>query len=192
MELKELVKKNRSYRGYDETRKLTKEELAELVDYARLTPSSINIQPFKYYLVWKKEEADAIHQEIRWARALPELELPHKGMRPAGFVIICQDTRLSDALARFQKDVGIVAQTMLLAAVEKGLGGCMICNFNADGIKKAVNLEAYFAPLMVVAIGKPAETVVLTKVGEDGKTDYYRDGQDIHYVPKRELADIIL
>ena len=192
MDLKELVIRNRSYRGYDETKKQTREELAGLVDYARLTPSSVNIQPFKYRLVWKQEETDAIQQEIKWARALPELELPHKGMRPTSFILICQDQKLFESLSRFQKDVGIVAQTMLLAAVEKGLGGCMICNFNAEGVRKAVNLDTHLAPLMVVAIGKTAETIVLTEVGEDGKTDYYRDAQDIHYVPKRELEDIII
>ena len=40
------------------------------------------------------------------------------------FVVICQNKRIDENLNRYQKDVGIVAQTMLLAAVEQGLGGC--------------------------------------------------------------------
>ena len=62
------------------------------------------------------------------------MKLPHPGMCPTGFIIICQDLNLGASIPRYQKDVGIVAQTMLLAAAEKGLGGCMIGNYNADSV----------------------------------------------------------
>ena len=190
--LKDLVLANRSYRGYDESRKITKEELLEFVDCARLTPSSVNGQPFKYYLAWEKECVDKIQSMTKWARALPEMTLPHPGMCPTGFVIICQDTKIGESLGRYQKDVGIVAQTMLLAAAEKGLGGCMIGNFNAGQVKEELQLAEHLAPMLIVAFGKPAEKIVLTEVGEDGNTSYYRDENDVHYVPKRKLEDIIL
>lgn len=190
--LKDLVLANRSYRGYDESRKITKEELLEFVDCARLTPSSVNGQPFKYYLAWEKERVDKIQSMTKWARALPEMTLPHPGMCPTGFVIICQDTKIGESLGRYQKDVGIVAQTMLLAAAEKGLGGCMIGNFNAGQVKEELQLAEHLAPMLIVAFGKPAEKIVLTEVGEDGNTNYYRDENDVHYVPKRKLEDIIL
>ena len=48
------------------------------------------------------------------------------------------------------------------------------------------------APLLVVAIGEPAETVVLMEVGPDGSVQYYRDENDVHYVPKRALEDILI
>lgn len=190
--LKDLIRANRSYRGYDENRKITKEELLELVDCARLTPSSVNMQPFRYYLAWEKEEVDRIQTLTKWARALPQMELPHPGMCPTAFIVICQDTELNDSLARFQKDVGIVAQTMLLAATEMGLGGCMIGNFPAGTLKEAIGLPQTLAPLLVVAIGKPAEQIVLTEIEEGESTNYYRDENDVHYVPKRRLEDIAL
>ncbi len=187
---KDLVKRNRSYRGFDESRKITKEELLEFVDCARLTASSVNKQPFKYYLAWEKDQVDQIQAMTKWAAALPQLTLPHEGMHPTAFIVICQDTKI--AAGPFLKDVGIVAQTMLLAAVDQGLGGCMIGNFSPDAVKKALGLAEELTPLLIVAFGKPAETVVLTEVGEDGKTAYYRDENDVHYVPKRRLEDIIL
>ena len=190
--LKDLVKKNRSYRGYDETYRFTKETLMDFVDHARLAPSSVNAQPFRYYLAWEKEETDRIQALTKWARALPQMELPHKGMRPTAFIVICQDTRLGESLQRYQKDVGIVAQTMLLGAVEMGLGGCMIGNFNAGEVRQVLALPEAMAPLLVVAIGEPAETVVLTEVGPDGSVQYYRDENDVHYVPKRALEDILI
>lgn len=190
--IKDLVRANRSYRGYDESRKVTREELAELVDCARLTASSVNQQPLKYYIAWEKEEVDRIQSLTHWAKGLPQLTLPHPGMCPTGFIIICQDTKISDNLARFQKDVGIAAQTMLLAATEAGLGGCMIGNYGAGSVREALGLPERLAPLLIVAIGKPAEQVVLTEVSEEGSTAYYRDEADVHYVPKRRLEDVLL
>ncbi len=190
--IKDLVKKNRSYRGYDESRRVTEAELREMVDCARLTASSVNMQPLKYYLAWEKEEVDRIQTLTAWARGLPEMTLPHEGMRPTAFIIICQDQKIQESLARFQKDVGIAAQTILLTAVEMGLGGCMIGNFSADSVRKELGFSEDLAPLLIVAIGKPAEKIILTEVGEGESVAYYRDENDVHYVPKRRLDDIII
>ena len=160
--LKDLVLKNRSYRGFDESVRISRETLEGFVDCARLCPSSVNKQPLKYFLAWEPEEVEKVQGLTKWARALPEMVLPHPGKRPTGFVVICQDKGIDENLNRYQKDVGIVSQTMLLAAVEQGLGGCMIGNFQAG------------------------------EVPEDGNTNYYRDENDVHYVPKRTLADELL
>ena len=192
MEFVELVRKNRSYRGYNENRPVTREELTRLVECARLCPSSVNAQPLKYRLVWQKEEVARLQEKTNWAKALTSITLPHPGMCPTAFIVICQDTGIDTSLQRYQKDVGIVAQTMLLAAVEMGLGGCMIGNFNAGEVRKTLALPEAMAPLLVVAIGEPAETVVLTEVGPDGSVQYYRDENDVHYVPKRSLEDILI
>lgn len=192
MEFVELVRKNRSYRGYNENRPVTREELTRLVECARLCPSSVNAQPLKYRLVWQKEEVARLQEKTNWAKALTSITLPHPGMCPTAFIVICQDTGIDTSLQRYQKDVGIVAQTMLLAAVEMGLGGCMIGNFNAGGVRQVLALPEAMAPLLVVAIGEPAETVVLTEVGPDGSVQYYRDENDVHYVPKRALEDILI
>lgn len=189
---KDLVVKNRSYRGYDESFRFTKEQLLEFVDGARLTPSSVNAQPLRYYVAWEKEKVDVIQAQTRWAMGLPELHLPHDGMYPTAFIIICQDLRISDSLNQYQKDVGIAAQTMLLAAAEQELGGCMIGSFSARGLKAGLELPEYLQPMLVVAFGKPAEKIVLTEAERDGDVRYYRDENDVHYVPKRKLEDIVL
>lgn len=190
--LKDLVIANRSYRGYDESRRITRRELLEMVDCARLSASSVNQQPLRYYLAWEKDEVDQIQALTKWARGLPDMTLPHPGMCPTGFIVICQDTRVWESLARFQKDVGIVAQTILLSAVEMGLGGCMIGNFHASEVKETLKLEEYLVPLLIVALGKPKEEIVLTEIEEGEPVAYYRDENDIHYVPKRRLEDIVL
>ncbi len=190
--LKDLVTKSRSYRGYNENRKVTREELLELVECARLCPSSVNAQPFCYYLAWEKEEVEKIQALTNWARALPHMKLPHPGKCPTAFIIILQDTTIGESLARYQKDVGIVAQTMLLAATEMGLGGCMIGNYNAQKVKDALALDEKYAPMLIVAIGEPAEEIVLKEVEPGENMAYYRDENDVHYVPKRKLKDIVI
>lgn len=187
----DLVRANRSFRGYDHSRKVTREELLKLAEAARLCPSSVNVQPLKYYLAWMPEVVATIQAETKWARGLPEMTLPHPGKEPMAFVVICQDTDIDPNLSRFQRDVGIVAQTMLLAAVEMGLGGCMIGNFNAGSVHDVLELPENIRPMLIVAIGKPDEEVILTDVA-GGKTGYYRDAQDRHYVPKRALQEVII
>lgn len=67
---KDIVKASRSYRGYDESYRFRREELEDFVDCARFAPSSVNAQPFRYYLAWEKEEVDRIQKLTNWARAL--------------------------------------------------------------------------------------------------------------------------
>lgn len=189
---KDLVKKSRSYRGYDELYQMTREDLIDLADCARFAPSSINAQPFRYYLAWEQETVKKIQPLTGWARALPQLQLPHEGMCPTGFIVICQDMNLGQSLPRYQKDVGIVAQTILLAAAEKGYGGCMIGNYSAKAVQDTLELPEHLSPVLIVALGKPKEEIVLTEAAEGEDIKYFRDENDVHYVPKRKLEDIIV
>jgi nitroreductase len=188
----DLVVKNRSYRGYDSHAPIDRKLLESFVECARLCPSSVNVQPLKYFIACDKEITAMIQKDTRWAKGLPELTLPHPGKEPTAFIVICQDTQIDPNLNRFSRDVGIVAQTMLLSAVENGLGGCMIGNFLAKSLSVSLGLPDHIHPLLVVAFGKPDETVRLTDVKDDGSTAYYRDEQDVHYVPKRALKDLLL
>lgn len=189
---KDLVMQNRSYRGYDETRKVTREELLELVDLTRYTASTANTQPLKYYISCSGEETAEIQKLTKWAGALPHLGLPYPGTRPTAFIVICLDEDIAKG-PMFLRDVGIAAQTMLLAAAEKGLGGCMIGSFSKDELKALLHLPEKVEPNLVIAIGKPSEHIVLTGIGADGSTRYYRnEAGTVHYVPKRSLEDILL
>lgn len=190
--IKELVKKSRSYRGYDESRKISREELLELVDCARFSPSSVNRQPFQYLLAYEQEDLDKIQPLTGWARALPQMKLPHPGKCPTAFIVICQNTDWDPDLNRYLRDVGITAQTMLLAAAEMGLGGIMIGNFSPKKLSETMALPENIIPMLIVAFGKPDENIVLTEVDTGVSLNYYRDEQDTHYVPKRKLKDIVL
>ena len=190
--IKELAMRSRSYRGYDQSRRISREELLELVDCARYAPSSVNRQPLRYYLACTEEDLARIQPLTGWARALPNMRLPHPGHCPTAFIVVCQETLWDPDLNRYLRDVGAVAQTILLAATEMGLGGIMIGNFSPERLARALELPEHLAPMLVVALGKPDETVVLTDPPADGDLRYYRDSRDVHYVPKRRLEDVVL
>ena len=197
MNFKELVEKNRSYRGFDESHRFTKADLTALIDVARLAPSAKNTQAMKYFLAWEKETVDAIFPHTKWIGSwdepgIPkEPALPFEGTRPTGFIVMVQDLEIHDKLARFQKDVGIFAYAITLAAAEAGIGGCMIGAFNASEVKQALNLDDRYAPQLLIALGKPAENIVLTEAVA-GDVGYWRDEENVHHVPKRKLEDLIL
>lgn len=190
--LKDLLLKNRSYRGYDESCTLTREQLLDMVDHARLTPFSQNFQSFKYYLSWTPEQNALIQPLTGWARGLPNMKLPHPGHCPTGFIVICYDSDIGPGVERFWKDVGIAAQTILLRATEMGLGGIMIGNFSPEKVSTALNLASNIRPVLIVALGCPDEEIVLTELKPGDDFNYYRDENDVHYVPKRRLQDIVL
>ena len=188
---RDLVLKNRSYRAYNEERTVTKEELFELIDAARVTGSAANRQPLKYYIANEKDEVEGILKLTKWAGALPELHLPKDGTHPTAFVVMLQDKDIQPNTQAVLIDVGIAAQTILLSATEKGLGGLMIRNFGLEPLTKLLDLPESLVPIMVIALGEPKETVKLVDLPMDGNINYYRDENGTHFVPKRELKDII-
>lgn len=188
----DLVKQARSHRGFRQDRKVTRQELEHLVECARFTPAARNDQVLKYYLAEKPETVAAIQPLTKWAGALAELHLPRKGAEPVAYIVICLDGSLAGNPAPYQRDVGIVAQTMLLAAAEMGLNGCMIGSFAAGELREKLGLPEAIKPQLLLALGEGTDRIVMTDVGEDGSTTYYRDAEDTHYVPKRTLEQLIL
>ena len=188
--IEELVKKNRSYRGFDESVKVEESVLRELVELTRYTASGANLQPLKYRIVCDKAETDRLNGVTRWAKMLKDVTLPHEGHFPVAYIAICVDTGLCANPDAPATDIGIVAQTILLAAVEKGLGGCMLGNFDKAEVSDILKLDAVFVPKLLIAIGKPDETVKIVDV--IGDTKYYRDSNDTHFVPKRSLEEILI
>lgn len=188
----DLAKQARSHRGFRQDRKVTRQELEHLVECARFTPAARNDQVLKYYLAEKSETVAAIQPLTKWAGALAELHLPRKGAEPVAYIVICLDGSLAENPAPYQRDVGIVAQTMLLAAAEMGLNGCMIGSFAAGELREKLGLPEAIKPQLLLALGEGTDRIVMTDVGEDGSTTYYRDAEDTHYVPKRTLEQLIL
>jgi nitroreductase len=182
--LASLVAKNRSTRGFDTSFKVRKDQLRSLVEVARLVPSARNQQVLRYRLV-TEDEAHLVLPHIRLGGALPELNLPLPGTEPNAFVVIC-----SEKEGRYvDMDMGIVAQTMLLRAVEMGLNGVIIAAFDRDKIANALSLS--LAPQLLLAVGRSAEQVEITDISLGDNVNYYREN-GVHFVPKLRIEDLII
>lgn len=189
MNIQELVLKNRSYRRFYQDRPLERETLRELVDLARLSSSGGNLQSLKYLISTEPELNARIFDTLAWAGYLKEWPGPVEGERPAGYIVVFLDRSIS---ANPFWDHGLAAQSILLGAVERGLGGCMFGNIKKDDLAEVLGISDHLEILMVIALGTPREEVRLVPLGPDGDVKYYRDADGVHYVPKRALKGIII
>jgi nitroreductase len=187
--LKDLVLKNRSYRRFYQEVVVELKTLRELVDLARLSASALNLQPLKYVLSCEPQKNALIFPHLGWAGYLKDWPGPVEGERPSAYIIMLGDTEISRSVGC---DHGIAAQSILLGATEKGLGGCMIATVKRQELSQALGIAPRYEIVLVIALGKPKETVVIEKVGPDGDVKYWRDSQSVHHVPKRALDDIII
>jgi nitroreductase len=187
--LYDLVLKSRSYRRFDPETPVPMQTLEELIELARLCPSAANKQPLRFILCNAPADNAAVFNCLKWAAYLTNWDGPGPAERPAAYILMVNTVKNWD-FAAF--DLGIMAQTMLLGAVERGFGGCML------GALDRTRLGAHFALLpdmevrLVLALGRPAEDVRVVDLPEDGSIRYWRDETGTHFVPKRSLDELIL
>jgi nitroreductase len=185
----ELVKENRSCRRFYENQAVEPGTLKEFVNLARMSASGANLQPLKYILSCDPQKNAEIFSCLAWAGYLKDWPGPEEGERPAAYILVLGDTSISESAGC---DHGIAAQTILLGAREKGLAGCMLGSIDRNALRDSLNIPSQFKVLLVLAIGKPREQVVLENVGSDNSIRYWRDNEGVHHVPKRKLEDIIV
>lgn len=188
MALRDLVLRNRSYRRFDESYRVEEIFLESLIDLARLSSSGANRQPLKYLLFTRQVDCDRVFPYLAWAGYLKEWPGPEKGERPAAYIVVLGDKSITD---NFGVDHGIASQSIMLGAAEAGLGGCFIQSIKREGLRDELSLSDKYEILLVLAIGKPVEKVVLEEIMADD-VKYWRDSDKTHHVPKRKLDDIIL
>ena len=186
--LRDLVLKNRSYRKFHADKNVSENTLKELLEMARLTPSSKNRQPLKYLLLTEQKDTDFVFQQLKWAWYLKDWTGPSVDERPSAYIIMLLDTTLND---HAEIDAGIAAQTILLGAVEKEMGGCIIRTVNHYEVSRNYNLGEELKIILVIALGFPKQKVQLTTLQDKQNIEYY-EKEGIHFVPKRSLEEIII
>ncbi|NLJ80141.1 MAG: nitroreductase [Firmicutes bacterium] len=185
---KELVKKTRSFRRFKQEPAPSLEQLEELVGLTRFSPSAGNLQPLKYVLVRAEEQRGQVFSCLTWAAYLKDWAGPAKEERPTAYIIICSDPEIN---SEPETDVGLAAQTLLLGAREQGWGGCLLASIDRARLRQFLDLSPALKIHLTLALGTPAETVKVTEAaGENIR--YWRDAQQIHYVPKRKREDLII
>jgi nitroreductase len=189
MDFKEIVLRNRSYRRFDQNALVSEQTLRELVDLARRVPSAANRQPLRYAISCAPEANGLIFATLGWAAYLKEWPGPKEGERPSAYIVILSENPDGSWV---QADVGIAAQTILLGATARGLGGCMLGNICREELAAFLGLSPNLSVLLVIALGKPIEKVMLEELSTGGSIEYYRTSDGIHHVPKRSLQEVLL
>jgi nitroreductase len=164
------------------------ETLEGLIDLARHSACGGNLQSLKYILSCDAQINDLIFKRLGWAGYLTDWKGPSEGEKPAAYIVLLGDTSINND---FFCDHGIASQSILLGAVEKGLGGCILGSINRDGLRKDLSIDDKFKILLVVALGQPKEIVKIEYIDSDGDIKYWRDEHKVHHVPKRPLREII-
>ena len=180
---------NRSYRRFVQKHQIRDKQLYRLLNHVRQSSSGANLQPLKFIISNSVEKNEMIFPTLSWAGYLKDWAGPIEGEKPSAYFILLGDTELAKS---FQYDAGIASQSITLGAAELGLGACLIGSIKRDSLREALSIPGQYEILLVIALGKPGEDVVLEEIGEEGEIKYWRDEKDIHHVPKRGLEELIL
>ena len=192
MDIAQLVAQTRTVRRFQQHRPLAESFVLGLIDLARLGGSARNAQPLQYMPVLAQDLCARLFPHLAWAGYLANWPGPGAGERPAGYIVCLANSEWQKGPdTELYCDLGIASQSMLLAAAARGVSGCRIGAFKAV-LHELLRLRAQQLILLVLALGYPAEEVVLEEVGTEGDIRYWHDEMGVHHVPKRALQEVLL
>lgn len=187
MELNNLYKQCRTFRKFTQ-KEIPTEDIDAILQNLRYVHSGNNRQTVSYISIQGRELREAIAKEIHFAALLPRvLADPKEDEQPTAYLILVgpkQHTRTIDI------DTGIAAEYVVESAFEKGIGSCMMLNYNVAKVDEILELPDEQSALMIIALGYPSHTSEAVEIDEDGSTAYTCDEQYHYRVPKKTLAQI--
>ncbi len=184
MEVSEAILGRRSVRAFED-RRISRQDLEELVNYARLAPSGMNKQPLEFVVVDEPELERELFDYTNWAGAVdwnPTVE-----ERPRAYVVILINPEVDPATEKH--DAGLAAGNICLGAVEKGLGSCILGALERQSIRELLDIPEGRAVDLAVGLGYPDQEVVLEE--ERDEIDYWRDEEGVFHVPKKPPGKLI-
>ena len=151
----ELIKKRYSVRGCKNTA-VEPEKLKSVMEAARLAPSAVNFQPWKFFVITDKKILNELSKTYsrEWFKTAPTC------------IVACGNHQTSwkrsDGKDHCDIDVAIAVEHIMLAATELGLGTCWVCNFDAKMCAEILNLPKELEPVAMIPIGYP-DTIAVEK-----------------------------
>ena len=184
---RDLIQSTRSYRRFRQEQKIAMEDLLDLVDTGRYAPSGGNLQPLRFRIVCDEAKCQTVFETLKWAAYFTDWEGPEEGQRPVAYILICGEEGKSTG-----NEEGLRQQAMVLAAMEKGIGSCILANVDRKMLKAKLEIPDPYEIRQVIALGYPAEEIVTEDIAAGDSIRYYRDAEGIHHVPKIRLEDQLI
>jgi nitroreductase len=187
MKLSELYKQCRTFRRFKQI-EIPEQNMDDILNDLRYVHSGNNRQTLSYIAVQSKAKRDAIAKVIKYASLLPrELADPKSEEEAMAYLVIIADAEHSRTV---DIDTGIAAEYTVESAFEKGIGSCMMLNFNVQKVNEILGLPQNRTAAMVIALGYPSHTSEAVEIGADGSTAYTCDEAYHYRVPKKTVKQI--
>jgi len=185
MDVYKAILSRRAIRRFQQ-KPIPADALKKLVNAARVAPSGANLQPLEYVIVNKKEICAQIFETLGWAGYIKPKWIPPENERPAAYLIILANETTSKY---YQRDVGLAAENIMLAAEGETIGSCMMVKVNREKVRELLQIPHPLLIDAVIALGYKAETAVMEEMNDS--VEYWRDENEVLHVPKRKLEDIM-
>lgn len=190
MNLQNLLEWRRSYRKFDETRLISKNDIDEILNSIKFASCANNRQYLRFISVENKDKVLEIFDNTKWAASLPNnIGCPKEGERPVYFIAILSDEAKK---LRFNGiDEGLVISNLTLTAAEKGIGSCIIGSVNDKKMREILNYDNNYSCEVVIAFGYPKVKSTIKEIDLEEDQSYYLDEDGNYLVPKYKKDDIV-
>ncbi len=186
MEVSNALKLRRTIRKFTQE-PVSKDNLVEIVEYARIAAYPANLQPLKYLIVHEKTLCDKIFPHTKWAGYLPD-GTPKENERPTAYILVFGDTSIKNT---FEVEAGAAVTSMMLGALDKGIGSCWIGSIDKDKILECLDVNTVNLSLLyVLALGYPAQSSQICEMKDSVK--YFLDEEGTLNVPKRSMDEVLI
>ena len=187
MSIYDLIAGRRTIRKFRQ-KEIPYSQIEKYINAARLAPSAANRQPLKYAAVVSGNGVKEVLKSVKWAAYLAPDYNPKKGEEPKAFIAVLADTEISPA--GYDTDVGAAAENIILAALEDGIGACIMGAVDRKKISEFLGLSEKLKLVCVIALGyigeSPREVLM-----ENNNVKYYLDGGTL-CVPKRSMEEVLI
>lgn len=189
-EIMRLLEDRRTYRRFDESRRIPDGVIADMQRAAQLSSSAMNRQPLRYIYIRTPETVNNVFDITSWGGALPDGQgRPKVGERPTLFVVILSVKEQQSGYTAF--DEGLAASNLTLAAYAHGVGSCILGSVNKEKLRELLNIGDELDISCVIGFGYPTHTSRVVDIEDDGSVKYSLDENKDYIVPKRKIKDTV-